>query len=416
MGMDQDAASNIGIDRRSLSAGLLEVMSGWSGEGPVLDQLTSIIPIAAMDWSPSDVKRRARRVLLGLVRPDVDLLPATAERWRTYMPRASDHTRASSASLSGRADWSRTVRLHGWPPRKYELRVRQLTDDGVALRTLAWLRKKLDEVVASTSGLAPVETRPLAEALEVISEALAAYHGLAPSRPDRSDLRALTGSGYPWSVVARVCDLLSRSERDPEFIAFELIAPEPEFLSRLFHLSVYGTAIRAMRAHRFVTVWRRPLAGPGRGAQVEAISPSGRHYDLWFEGGAARRHHGLRSAPYPEVVAPIPGAGGTIGVDVLLLQYPNRALMFECKCSENPGYVGRQGYHQAASYALEARSGLASDVWSFVVGPDELVVGNSASDSLRSSLGVVLGASSPSRLADVISAWLADDVATLQLG
>lgn len=88
----------------------------------------------------------------------------------------------------------------------------------------------------------------------------------------------------------------------------------------------------------------------------------------------------------------------------------------ECKWSTDPGYVGRYGYHQAASYALEARAGLAPDVWSFIVGPDELVSANSVSDSLRTSTGVVLGATSPMRLPDVIAGWLADDLSRLQAG
>ena len=172
--------------------------------------------------------------------------------------------------------------------------------------------------------------------------------------------------------------------------------------------------IRALRAHRFVVTWRRPLGGTAPGAQIEAISPTGVTYDLWFEAGAARKHYRLTASPYLTVVAPINGVGGSLGADIMLTKPGERALLMECKWSTDPGYVGRYGYHQAASYALEARAELALDVWSYIVGPDDMVTANSASDSLRQGTGVVLGATSPMRLSDVIAGWLADDLSALQ--
>lgn len=50
-----------------------------------------------------------------------------------------------------------------------------------------------------------------------------------------------------------------------------------------------------------------------------------------------------------------------------------RALSFECKWSADGQYVGRHGDRQALSYLVEARSGLAHDVWSYVIGPSEVV-------------------------------------------
>ena len=58
---------------------------------------------------------------------------------------------------------------------------------------------------------------------------------------------------------------------------------------------------------------------------------------------------------------------------------------------------------------------MSADVWSFVVGPDELVTANSASDVLRATTGVVLGATSPLRLPQVIAGWLADDISAVQV-
>lgn len=60
----------------------------------------------------------------------------------------------------------------------------------------------------------------------------------------------------------------------------------------------------------------------------------------------------------------------------MLLCLPGkRALMLECKWSAFGSYVGRGGYHQASSYLVEARSGLVTDAWSYIVGPAEIVTG-----------------------------------------
>ena len=412
--MDRDPALSSGLNLRPLAVGLREVVSGWSGEGSIFDGLAAFTPADALDWTAADIRRRARRVLLGLIRDDMTALPSTVRRWQEYLPQTTVPHRASAGHISGRVDWARTVRQHGWPAQEFVSRARTRVVDEVTIRTLAWLAQELRVLVNDSGTLAPSTIAEVERSLRVIESTLADYPDLSPVRPDRVDLGSLAGSGHPWTSVSRVAALVSRSDRDPEFIAFELIAPEPDLAWRLFHLSVYGTVIRTLREHRFIVSWRRPLGGTAPGAQIEAISPSGKAYDMWFEAGAARNHYQLTASPYSTVVAPIARAGGAIGVDVLLVEPGMRALLMECKWSTDPGYVGRSGYHQAASYALEARAGLAADVWSFIVGPDELVVESSVSDSLRTSIGVVLGATSPMRLADVVAAWLADDLSTLQ--
>lgn len=414
--MDHDATSDPGLTLRPLTVGLREVVGGWSGEGSIFDQLAAFTPTGALGWTAPDIRRRAHRVLLGLIRDDTAALPATVRRWQEYLPQTTIPTRVTSRHVAGRVDWARTVRQHGWPATQFVTRERSRIVDEVTVRTLAWVSAELHRIVDNSGTLAPVTASEVTGRLAVIEATLANYPTLAPGRPDRLDMAALAGSGYPWTAVSRIAQLVVRSVRDPEFIAFELIAPDPDLAWRLFHLSVYGAVIRALREHRFVVTWRRPLGGTAPGAQIEAISPTGVTYDLWFEGGAARAHYQLPKSPYPTVVAPIPGIGGTLGVDVLLIQPHKRALLLECKWSSSAGYVGRYGYHQAASYALEARAGLADDVWSFVVGPDEMVAANSASDSLRKNTGVVLGATSPLRLQDVIAGWLADDLSALQAG
>lgn len=413
--MDYDSTLDSGLSLRPLAVGLREVVSGWSGEGSIFDELASFTPADALEWTAGDIRRRAQRVLLGLIRDDMDMLPSTVRLWQEYLPQTTVPRRATTRHVAGRVDWARTVRQQGWPPRQFVTRERSRVVDEVTIRTLAWIGAELRPIVESSGPLAPLTASATVAALEVIEATLSLYPEALPERPDRLDLGSLAGSGHPWTAVSRIASIISRSAADPEFIAFELIAPEPELAWRLFHLAVYGNVIRTLREHRFLVVWRRPLSGTAPGAQIEAVSPTGKSYDLWFEGGAARRHYNLPPAPYATVVKPIPHAGGPIGVDIALVQPGARALLMECKWSNAPGYVGRYGYHQAASYALEARAGLATDVWSFVVGPDELVTANSASDVLRATTGVVLGATSPLRLPQVIAGWLADDISTVQV-
>ena len=96
--------------------------------------------------------------------------------------------------------------------------------------------------------------------------------------------------------------------------------------------------------------------------------------------------------------------------DLLLIDYPNRALVIECKWSSDPSYVGRDGYHQASSYALDTLNGLAHEVWSFIVGPQEIVpVANIATEQ-RDSMGVVLGSISAPSLHSVLTGFLAGDI------
>lgn len=414
--MDHDTTSDPGLtgNLRPPTGGLRELVSGWSGEGSIYELLGAFEPTGAGVWTTGDIRRRAQRVLLGLIRGDVATLPTTVRRWQEYLPQTTMPRRTTTRHIAGRVDWARTVRQHGWLPDRYDTRERSRIVDEVTVRTLAWVADELRRIIDDSRTLAPTTAREEAAQLAVIEATLADYPDRTPGQPDRLDLGALAGSGYPWAAVSRIASLIARSQRDPEFIAFELIAPEPDLAWRLFHLSVYGTVIRTLREHRFAVSWRRPLGGTADGAQIEAISPTGKHFDLWFEAAGARKHYRLTDAPYPTVVAPIAGVGGSLGVDVMLVQPHTRALLMECKWSERPGYIGRYGYHQTASYALEARAGLALDVWSFIVGPDEMVPVNSASDSLKNDLGVVLGATSPSRLPAVIAGWLADDLSAVQ--
>lgn len=413
--MDLESATDSGLSLRPLSIGLREVLAGWSGEGDLFSLLHALQPAAgALDWKDSDIRRRAQRVLLGIAELESRDWPTSARKWSEWLPLQSDSVRVARARVAGRVDWSRTVRSFGWPSREYIVRERSRSLDEVSVRTLSWLSNQLQENIKAVGDLAPELTTELIRRVGPIGEALVEYTDSVGPRPDRLDLMSLATAGYPWQSVSHVAELVVRASSDPEFIAYELIAPTPADTWRLFHLATFGMTLRALHAHRFVAEWHKPVGGSASGAHVTSMGPSGRQFDLWFEGGAARQHYQLAPSPYGESVAGIAGAGGRIGTDVLLVEPHHRALLLECKWSTDPRYVGRYGYHQAASYALEARAGLAESVWSFVVGPQEVVPETSYSTALEASLGVVLGSTSPSRISDVVAAFLANDSRALE--
>ena len=141
-----------------------------------------------------------------------------------------------------------------------------------------------------------------------------------------------------------------------------------------------------------------------------AHDTSGIEWDIWFEASGARSHYGLPPAAYVNAVEKVAGAGFPIGVDVALIRPEKAALLLECKWSANVNYVARDGYHQAVSYAFDARHGIAERVWSFIVGPEEVVPATSRSDSFLDESNVVVGSTSVPNLADLVAEFLVGDV------
>lgn len=411
--MDGDTTPDSRLTLSIPRLGIEEVLRGWSGEGSIYEDLSSASSPDALDWTPADIQRRARRVLLGLLDPITEQWPTTKRQWEEFLPSSTVSERTIMRVPSGGVNWRETHRRHGWPAREFVGRQRHRITDEVTLATLAWLARELRSVVEDVRPLSTVTADRVGVRVALVAEVLLPWSDITPVRPDRLDLLALGSSGFPWRYVAAVADLVVRAERDPEFIAFDLIAPDPDIGARLFHLATYGMAIRALRNHRFVVTWRRPISGTRPGAQIEAIGPSGSRFDLWFEAAAARSAYGLPRTTYQDAVHSIVGAGGPIGVDVMLADAGSRALLLECKWSSNAQYVGRDGYHQAASYALDALNGLAPQVWSFVIGPQEVVPSTNVALGLYDSLGVVLGSTSPLHINDLVSAFLADDPSAL---
>lgn len=394
--------------------GLREILRGYSDEGSLFDDLAlaSSSP-EALDWSSADIRRRARRVLLARICDLCISWPVSKERWIATLPISTAAEWSTVSFMASGVNWRETLRIHGWPSKQFERRVRRRSSDEMLFRLLGWLVMELEQLIVDVTVLAPDSAEFVERRVSALRNALGTVD-VEPQEPDRLDIVALTGSGQPWTTVAGVASLIQRAKRDPEFVAYELLAPDIEVGDRLFHLACFGLVIRALTLHGSSVFWRRPISGTKPGAQIEVITRAGRAFDLWFEARAARTAYGLPESPYLKAVAGIEGAGAPIGADIMLAAKGEEVLLFECKWSLNPSYVARDGYHQAASYALDARGGIGTRIWSFVVGPDELVHTTSVSSDFDATLGVTLGSTSPLRMADVVAAFLANDLQILQ--
>lgn len=228
-----------------------------------------------------------------------------------------------------------------------------------------------------------------------------------PAVPDRTVLRSLAASGAPWQSVAAVGSVVQRSRTDLRFLAFDLIEPDPTGRGALFHLCVFGEMVRSLRSLGFDVHWNTALGSNARVPQVTATDRDGTAWDLWYEAGAAHRYYGLKPQLFGRAVKHVPGAGGTVGADIGLIAADGRSLLLECKWSPEVTYVARDGYHQAASYALDMAHATKADTWSFVVGPAEVIP--TASAVAAPSLDVVVGSASIGDISALLSAFLVSD-------
>jgi hypothetical protein len=394
--------------------GLDELLGSWTGDGQVFDAVA-----ACGDddyaWSSADIRHRSRRVLLELVAEHLDLWPRKPDEWARHLPITVEAERLRLRVPTGSIRWAETARRYGWPPRGYVAAHRRHSPDDVAVSALRWLvgalKGALADVAADARRLA-ARVRPAIEAADVALTRLPGPYRTAVA-PDRAVLRSLITSGAPWRDVAHVAELVHRSETDLRFLAFRLILPDPATHGRLFHLATFGALLSQLRGEGCTWRWTRPIRASTSGPQVE-VRGAGGTWDLWFEAGAARSRYDAGAQPYQEAVAHVPGVGGPIGADVALIDQRHRILLLECKWSADPEYVGRVGFHQAASYALDARAGLAPEVWSFVVGPAEVVPRRGVSLLTWADHRIALGAMSVLDLPEVLAAFLKGDPADLR--
>ena len=80
------------------------------------------------------------------------------------------------------------------------------------------------------------------------------------------------------------------------------------------------------------------------------------------------------------------------------------ALLLECKFSWSGSYVGRNGYHQAAGYAINEQN-VWVRLWSYVIGPAEKVIGTSRV-AVGADGAVALGVTAVPWVRDLVSDFL----------
>ena len=387
--------------------GLEDILRGYSNDGPLYDALATAYDDDEISWSPADLRRRARRVLLEHLKEEIIGYPTTVSRWEEYLPIAITTDRFVHSSPRGRTNWSETYRRYGWLPQQYVGRIRQRSTDDVSLATLVWISEHLSEYLGDVESLSPHLADHLRGPIYTISKLVSqTLPDTIPVPPDRLVLQALASSGYPWRNLSKTAELILRAQQDPKFLAFELLEPDEQIEWRLFHLATFGSTVAALRSSGFRIEWRAPIGGLRPGPQIAAISPEGTPWDLWFEAAGARNFYHVGSSTYRSTVASIKGVGAPIGADVVFMHQGKRALVLECKWSSNPRYVGRDGYHQVASYALDALNGLVGEVWAFIVGPTEIIPYPTVATEAWGSIPVVLGATSTMSLGVVVKAFL----------
>ncbi|MDE0321625.1 MAG: hypothetical protein OXI97_17250 [Acidimicrobiaceae bacterium] len=380
------------------------MLRGWIGDG---DLLRAVAASQADDhsWSERDIRQRGQRIALGRLSDDLQRLPQSEREWAAALPTASYATKAVAVAPSGGVRWAETVRFHGWPPAAYVRRHRRRMTDETALTALAWLSLRLDAYRHACHS-SPALLERIGAPIAAMRRALAHLDDPSPVRPDRTDLRSLRSSGQPWPVVSQIAELITRVDEDPAFIAFELLSPEPDLVARLFHLNIFGEVLRALRQGGFRCIWLSPIGGARSGPRLQCVDRYGLVVDLWFEAAGSRKHYALGDGAYVRATRSISGAGGPIGADIALVSRArNAVLLLECKWSPDSSYIARDGFHQAASYALEARDGLGDKVWSFIVGPAEIIPEPSLATQLEPESSIVLGSVSCDHVPSLVDAF-----------
>lgn len=393
-------------------AGLQEVLRGWNGDGLIYAALAAIQDSSLeVRWTERDIRRRASRVLLGRMEQVILHLPSTAAEWAQHLPISMESHKTTSRRLVHPTNWAETSRRFGWPPSQFVSNPKARIPDESALTALVWTANALKRLVREAQPLGKALVGRIIPTVKALVEVAGSeLTDVTSLRPDRLDLMSLRTSGRPWSNLAEVAGNLIRAETDLEFLAYEIIEPDPELQWRLFHLSVLGTTLIALKTSGARVRWSAPLAASEvSGPQFQATMPDGLKWDLWFEASRAISYYGAES-PYRRATASVKGNDRNTGADIMLVRPSERALILECKWSANGPRVGRDGFHQAASYALQARAQLVHSAWSYVVGPSEVVTETSYSSAAWDEASVILGVTNIEFLVDLVNSFIRDGV------
>lgn len=395
---------------------LHELLGGWSGQGSLNSTVWADLaavegeddtPLAERQWRERDVTRRAHRVLLERLLPQLERWPTRLRAWTEALPAVTTSRRVVSARPLRPTDWVQTARRHGWPPATFIGRQRTSQADELLVSTLRWTLPQVLSTVRHATAVLPGVAAAIETQITVAARLLEEYvgEGEAPE-PAAADLAAVARAGYPWHALAPVSSTYLRYQRHLEDLALEVIYPLESLRWRLFHIGVLGEVLGALRDEGGELRWRAPLSAAGGRPQYTAHWPEGTTaLEVWFEAAGVWGRHASRY-PYREALRSLEMQTGAMGPDILIFDGARRrALVLECKFGD-ARYVGRNGYLQALAYASELRVDVADEIWAYVVGPEGVVVDSSSTSLHGPHVARAVGVTSPTALPQVVRDFL----------
>lgn len=404
MGDRDDAVAGLSQYPPIPEQGLTTVLAGWAGRGSLFEALTA--PRDEREerqWSSSDIRQRANRVLLAILEPDLERWPRRIAEWLDYLPAAKAHTRTVKRFPFSGVAWAQSRREFGWPPAAFVGKESSRSADMLAVQVLRWCAEELGRIwEGNETGSADFGFGASQQVTTVIG--LLQHEPMShstPLTPTKADLRALRREGAPWGSVSNVAHILLEAEQSNEFLTHQLLLPDAELRWRLFHLATLGVLLSALRDSNCRITSLRPLSARSGAPNYQIVDPDGIHYFLWFEASGVWQHQS-QSSPYMEVTSGLRKAPRSNGADLLLLNPEQSALVIECKYTWNAEVVAREGYYQAMAYGVEARSRLAESVTAVVVGPETVVSGSTFVNVSIGNVGII----PPSELSGIVDKFL----------
>ena len=308
-------------------------------------------------WTPSDVRRRADRVLLQELLPEIARLPTARTSWLESLPAQSLRTSQLTASPSGRVDWVRT-RMGGWPPERFSTTQRRRAPAEILVALLGWCAYELRRLASSAEGVVPGICEPIQGQLSAMQEAVARL-GLTDGAavPTRTETAGASRAGVPWAGLAAIADSLRMAKRASSTLSRLALVPDDDLRWRLFHIGCLGLVLHRAKQLGWTATSLRPL-GIGSGPSYKLEKDGRAPRDLWFEAGGMWSYYGVKS-PYSVLTAGVSGRAQPLGADLAMREHDGTILLVECKYSSDVSYVTRNGYLQALTYLAEAQPRVA---------------------------------------------------------
>lgn len=225
---------DVGLDRFSLEipqGGLEEVLSGWSGQGQLLEALAAVgAPLVDWKWTRRDVSRRAHRVLFQILTPLITKWPTHVLPWIEALPAQSERVPETTMAPTSGTSWVRTRIEHGWPPSAFAGRTRVRVADTLLLTTLRWVLEYVDLVWKDARALAADLDRGITQQLAASASLLEIepVASASPIPPSRQDLVGLFSEGFPWTVLSPVALELQRLDTSVMDYALRLVEPHED--------------------------------------------------------------------------------------------------------------------------------------------------------------------------------------------